>query len=160
GPLHVRGAGANQPGRQRRRHRRRCQMGERTRRGTHAADTRSGDGSRSLRAGGRNGSARAACAASISRPRRVLSRMPEETMRMYGHTLAVIVAATLALGSPTRAGEPDWPDDLTIGAASPGGTYYAYGAGLARILTRELGLPVVMRPTEGPAENIALMESG
>jgi uncharacterized protein len=81
-------------------------------------------------------------------------------MRMHVRALAAIAAVTLALPSPTRAGEPHWPDDLTIGAASPGGTYYVYGAGLAEILTRELGLPVVMRPTEGPAENIALMESG
>ena len=71
-----------------------------------------------------------------------------------------IVAVTLALLSPTQAGEPNWPDDLTIATASPGGTYYVYGEGLAQILTRELGLPVVMRATEGPAENIALMESG
>src|SRR3954471_1036315 len=81
-------------------------------------------------------------------------------MRMRVRALAVIVAVTLALPSPTRAGEPNWPDDLTIGTASPGGTYHVYGAGLAHILTRELGLPVVMRATEGPAENIALMESG
>jgi uncharacterized protein len=79
---------------------------------------------------------------------------------MHMRVLAAILAVTLALLSPTRAGEPHWPDDLTIATASPGGTYYVYGAGLAEILTRELGLPVVMRPTEGPAENIALMESG
>ena len=81
---------------------------------------------------------------------------------MWMHLLArtAIVAATLAFASPSRAAEPNWPDDLTIATASPGGTYYVYGAGLARILTRELGLPVVMRPTEGPAENIALMEAG
>ena len=47
-----------------------------------------------------------------------------------------------------------------IGTASAGGTYHAYGAGLARILTRELDIPVIMRPTEGPAENIWLLESG
>ena len=79
---------------------------------------------------------------------------------MHVRALVAIAAVTLAILSPTRAGEPNWPDDLTIGTASPGGTYYVYGEGLARILTRELGLPVVMRPTEGPAENIALMESG
>src|SRR5262245_11949885 len=81
-------------------------------------------------------------------------------MRLHVRALAATVAATLALLSPARAGEPDWPDDLTIGAASPGGTYHVYGAGLAKILTRELGLPVVMRATEGPAENIALLEAG
>src|SRR5262245_31798180 len=81
-------------------------------------------------------------------------------MRIHVRALAATVAATLALLSPVHAGEPDWPDDLTIGAASPGGTYHVYGAGLAHILTRELGLPVMMSPTEGPAENIALLESG
>jgi TRAP transporter TAXI family solute receptor len=86
--------------------------------------------------------------------------MQEKTMwmRLLVHT--AIMAAGLVLTSPSRAAEPNWPDDLTISAASPGGTYYVYGAGLARILTRDLGLPVVMRPTEGPAENIALMEAG
>src|ERR1043166_8554586 len=71
-----------------------------------------------------------------------------------------MVAAALASSAPGRAAEPNWPDELTIGAASPGGTYYVYGEGLAKILTRDLGLPVAMRATEGPAEHIALMESG
>jgi uncharacterized protein len=79
---------------------------------------------------------------------------------MHVRALAAIVAVILAFLSPARAGEPHWPDSLTIAAASPGGTYYVYGDGLAQILTRELGLPVAMRPTEGPAENIALLESG
>jgi TRAP transporter TAXI family solute receptor len=86
--------------------------------------------------------------------------MQEKIMRMPVRTFAAIAAIAFILMTPARAGEPNWPDDLTIGAASPGGTYHVYGAGLAHILTRELGLPVVMRATEGPAENIALMEAG
>jgi TRAP transporter TAXI family solute receptor len=35
-----------------------------------------------------------------------------------------------------------------------------YGEGLAKILTRALDLPVSMRPTEGPAQNIELLEAG
>jgi TRAP-type uncharacterized transport system substrate-binding protein len=62
--------------------------------------------------------------------------------------------------SQRQPGPANWPDSLTIGAASPGGTYYIYGAGLARVLTRDLDLPVIMRPTEGPAENMALLEAG
>ena len=62
--------------------------------------------------------------------------------------------------APVRAAEPHWPDHLTIGTASPGGTYYVYRGGLAKILTRALDLPVVMRPTEGPVENIELLEKG
>jgi len=73
---------------------------------------------------------------------------------------AGIAAAALLFATSARAAEPYWPDHLTIGTASPGGTYYVYGEGLAKILTRALDLPVVMRATEGPAENIALLESG
>ena len=81
-------------------------------------------------------------------------------MRRHVLACAAIVVATIAIAPPTRAAEPNWPDSLTIGTASPGGTYYVYGEGLARILTRDLDLPVAMRPTEGPAENIALLEAG
>ena len=57
--------------------------------------------------------------------------------------------------------EPHWPASLTIGTASPGGTYYAYGEGLARILTRALNIPVTARPTRGSrAEHSQLLEAG
>jgi TRAP transporter TAXI family solute receptor len=62
--------------------------------------------------------------------------------------------------STALCAEAHWPDSLTIGTASPGGTYHAYGEGLARILSRELGIPVATRPTEGPNENIMLLEAG
>src|SRR5262249_15632920 len=61
---------------------------------------------------------------------------------------------------PSPAGEPDWPDRLAIGTASPGGVYVVYGEALAKILTRALELPVVRLLTEGPAQNIELMEAG
>jgi TRAP transporter TAXI family solute receptor len=64
----------------------------------------------------------------------------------------------LLAAAPCRAA--DWPDHLTIGTASPGGTYYVYGEGLAKILTRALDLPVTMRPTDGPTQNIELLEAG
>jgi len=70
------------------------------------------------------------------------------------------LVAALGWAMPAHAGEPNWPDQLQIGTASPGGTYYVYGEGLARILTRSLGLPVLRLATEGPAENIELLEKG
>jgi TRAP transporter TAXI family solute receptor len=79
---------------------------------------------------------------------------------MQVHSLWLAAAVVAALASPVRAGEPHWPDHVTIGTASPGGTYYVYGDGLAKILTRALDLPVAMRPTEGPVENIELLEAG
>jgi uncharacterized protein len=71
-----------------------------------------------------------------------------------------IVAVAISGATPSKAGEPNWPDHLLLGTASPGGTYYVYGEGLARILTRALELPVIMRQTEGPAQNIELLEAG
>jgi TRAP transporter TAXI family solute receptor len=77
--------------------------------------------------------------------------------RVFG-VLAMFIAV-LAGSMSARSAEPHWPDALVIGTASPGGTYYAYGEGLARILTRALGIRVSMRPTEGPNENILLLEN-
>jgi TRAP transporter TAXI family solute receptor len=74
---------------------------------------------------------------------------------------APFVVAGLACGaSPARSAEPHWPQAVALATASPGGTYHAYGAGLARVLTRELGIAVSMRETAGPSENIRLIEAG
>ena len=81
-------------------------------------------------------------------------------MRARAFSIAAIAIAVLAWGSPARSAQPHWPETLTLATASPGGTYDAYGAGLAKMLTRVLGIPVGMRPTEGPSENIRLIESG
>jgi uncharacterized protein len=72
----------------------------------------------------------------------------------------VLALAALVAPDPSKAAEPHWPSSLVLGTASPGGTYFAYGEGLAQILTRELDLPVIARPTEGPAQNIQLLEAG
>jgi uncharacterized protein len=74
--------------------------------------------------------------------------------------IAAVLTVVLGLSNASRSAEPDWLETLTIGTASPGGTYYAYGEGLARLLSRKLGLPVFARPTEGAVENIKLLESG
>jgi TRAP transporter TAXI family solute receptor len=74
--------------------------------------------------------------------------------------IAVALAAALVLPQASRAGEAHWPETLTIGTGSPGGTYYEYGNALAKLLTRKLDTPVFMRPTEGPTENIKLLEAG
>jgi TRAP transporter TAXI family solute receptor len=82
---------------------------------------------------------------------------------MNAHWLRLAIfaaAAALSWPTPSRSGEPNWPDQLLIGTASPGGTYYVYGEGLATILTRALDLPVVRLATEGPTQNIELLEAG
>ena len=72
-------------------------------------------------------------------------------MKAHWLRLAIVVAAALFCPTSLRSGQPNWPEQLLIGTASPGGTYYVYGEGLAKILTRALDLPVVRLATEGPA---------
>lgn len=59
--------------------------------------------------------------------------------------------------APAAAG---WPASLTIGTASPGGIYLVYGNALAPILSETLGIPVSAQATQGPDQNILLLESG
>jgi len=73
---------------------------------------------------------------------------------------SMALAVVLALPNAASAGQPNWPQTLTLGTASEGGTYYTYGEGLAQLLTRELGIIVTARPTGGPVDNIKLIESG
>lgn len=85
-------------------------------------------------------------------------------MRPRRFWLAAFLVAGLVCGGAVRSAiaqpQPHWPGVLTLATASPGGTYHAYGAGLARILTRTLGIPVLTRETDGPNENIQLIEAG
>jgi uncharacterized protein len=79
------------------------------------------------------------------------------------HWVAALLAAAVLCGAPGRAAaqvQPHWPQAVTLATASQGGAYHAYGTGLARLLTRELGIAVSMRETEGPSENIRLIEAG
>src|SRR3954451_9494744 len=81
--------------------------------------------------------------------------------------IRMILVASLAAFVPGLASAQEaeipgqsWPKTLTIGTASRGGSYYSYGEGLAKVMARELGLPVSARATQGPGENIALLEIG
>lgn len=80
-------------------------------------------------------------------------------MRRIRQILAGLALAIVAAG-PLRAAEPDWPNAITIATGSPGGTYYAYGDALGRLLSRALGIRVTTQPTDGPSENIRLLEDG
>jgi TRAP transporter TAXI family solute receptor len=81
-------------------------------------------------------------------------------MKVRVFAVMAVVMAVFAWSAPARSAEPNWPDGLILATASPGGTYHAYGAGLARMLTRVLGIPVAMRATEGPNQNLVLIEAG
>ncbi len=71
-----------------------------------------------------------------------------------------ILTLSLISALPVRAAEPDWPNAITIATGSAGGTYQAYGEGLARLLTRTVGIRFAAVETAGPSENIQLIEDG
>lgn len=77
-----------------------------------------------------------------------------------GLLAAALLAAMAPIAAHAQSRQPHWPEYMTLGTGSSGGTYHAYGQALARLLTRELDLQVLTRPTEGPAENIKLLEAG
>src|SRR6266852_2897503 len=67
--------------------------------------------------------------------------------------LAFLSAIGMAVFESVSGAEP-----IIIATASPGGPYLAYGQGVARILSRELGREVTAQATQGPAQNIVLLE--
>jgi TRAP transporter TAXI family solute receptor len=72
--------------------------------------------------------------------------------------------AATALAAPAMAdGHMDregWPESFTVGTASQGGTYFAYGSGWANLVAEELGLTGGGEVTGGPMQNMALVHTG
>ena len=50
------------------------------------------------------------------------------------------------------------PATLTLGTASGGGTYFVYGEAMAKILTEKAKLQVVPQQTQGPNQNMILVD--
>jgi TRAP transporter TAXI family solute receptor len=69
--------------------------------------------------------------------------------------LAVLAASALGAVTPALA----QPRALTLGTASVGGTYFIYGGVLANFLTEKLGINVSTQQTQGPNQNLILLES-
>ena len=78
---------------------------------------------------------------------------------MMTRLAALAVAATIALPA-TAQDRSDWPNDLTIGTASQGGTYFIYGNGFASYISEALGLNATGEVTGGPVQNVTLVETG
>lgn len=71
------------------------------------------------------------------------------------------LAAALACLTITGAAfAQDRPVSLTVATASPGGVYAIYGEGLASIITKATGVKASTRQTQGPSQNLVLVQSG
>lgn len=52
------------------------------------------------------------------------------------------------------------PQSLTIATASPGGVYAVYGEGVAAVISKAVGVKTSTRQTQGPVQNLVLVEAG
>ncbi|MCS6892827.1 MAG: TAXI family TRAP transporter solute-binding subunit [Rhodovarius sp.] len=53
---------------------------------------------------------------------------------------------------------PAWPRALTMGTASPGGTYAVYGPAWGQLVQEATGVNISYRTTQGPNQNIVLVQ--
>ncbi len=77
--------------------------------------------------------------------------------------ITTITAAAVAMATAGAAFAQDregWPESFTVGTASQGGTYFAYGSGWANLVADELGLSGGGEVTGGPMQNMALVHTG
>lgn len=58
----------------------------------------------------------------------------------------------------TEGGTAEYPNTVTIGTASQGGTYYIWGGGLANLLEEHLDIVSNVEVTGGPVHNIQLLD--
>lgn len=83
------------------------------------------------------------------------------------HLKATTIVAALAVAVTSQTATADshadregWPESFTVGTASQGGTYFAYGSGWANLVAEELGLSGGGEVTGGPMQNMALVHTG
>ena len=69
-------------------------------------------------------------------------------------------AAALAATQGVAQDREGWPDSFTVGTASQGGTYFAYGSGWANLVADELGLSGGGEVSGGPFQNMANVHTG
>ncbi len=74
---------------------------------------------------------------------------------MLRRSLVTAVAAATLVASGSAWAQPK---SMTLGTASIGGTYFIYGGVLAKLLTDKTGISVSTQQTQGPNQNILLVD--
>jgi TRAP transporter TAXI family solute receptor len=75
-------------------------------------------------------------------------------------TFAVTCAITGQAFAESHVDRTGWPESFTVGTASQGGTFFAYGSGWANLVAEELGVSGGAEVTGGPMQNMALVHTG
>ncbi|MEM0936521.1 MAG: TAXI family TRAP transporter solute-binding subunit [Pseudomonadota bacterium] len=73
---------------------------------------------------------------------------------------AALAAATFGATAAMAQDRTGWPESFTVGTASQGGTYFAYGSGWANLVADELGLSGGGEVSGGPFQNLANVHTG
>jgi TRAP transporter TAXI family solute receptor len=73
---------------------------------------------------------------------------------------ALVVASPLITPLITPVVALAQPQSLTLGTASVGGTYYVYGGVVAALLTDKAGMQVTTQQTQGPNQNVIMIDDG
>ncbi|MBS4021254.1 MAG: TAXI family TRAP transporter solute-binding subunit [Dethiobacter sp.] len=80
----------------------------------------------------------------------------------------LLVVSMVAVGCGKKADPPpvdttdpkaNWPSNLALGTAAPGGVYFVYG-GWASLVEEIVGIPTSVEATGGPADNMMLVHDG
>lgn len=79
-------------------------------------------------------------------------------MMRFTQLKAIGLAAAVVVGIAGAAAAQ--PKSLTLGTASVGGTYFIYGGVVATLLTDTIGINVSTQQTQGPNQNIILVDGG
>jgi len=70
-------------------------------------------------------------------------------------------AICAALAAPAIAQDREgWPNSITIGTGSQGGTYFGYGSGFGAMISAALDINAGAEITGGPVQNVTLVETG
>ncbi|MGE5539435.1 MAG: TAXI family TRAP transporter solute-binding subunit [Gemmatimonas sp.] len=74
--------------------------------------------------------------------------------------LVLLFAVVFASAQALAQDRSRWPQYLTLGTASIGGTFAVYGNGVATVIRDGAGIPVQAQNTQGPSQNLVLVQTG
>lgn len=81
-------------------------------------------------------------------------------MKYVTLTAAAVVLSAGVATAGSHIDKTGWPESFTVGTASQGGTFFAYGSGWANLVAEELGMSGGGEVTGGPMQNMALVHTG
>lgn len=96
--------------------------------------------------------------------------MSTQRAKVKGNKIVVLVLLSLLVflflmvgcgGEKQQAGKKEgWPEAISIGTATMGGTYYVVGSGIAGVISKYVGISANAEATQGSLQNAQTMAEG